>query len=718
VDLTVANRIPSKRDRLLRQLLTLVLVAANLVVFNTLLSPLASARLDLTRDHAFSISPATRRLLGSLDDDLYIYGYFSKRTHPKLAPLVPQIEDMLEEYRALARRRVHVEIIDPGENDRVEQEANDRYGVTSTPFRLASKYESGIVNAYFALVIKYGDQYVRYGFDDLIQVDPLPDGDIDVRLRNLEYDLTRAVKKVVYGFRGAGQLFDRLGKPVRLTAVWTPDRLPSAFNQVPAELRKAADQLEKAGGDRFTFEEIVPADDAQEADVQRRFGARPMALGLFSSGRFYLQCFLSVGDHVEPVPLATGGVTAAGLREAIEASLKREAPGFLKTVGVVAPGPNLPPEVMMQLRMQGRMPQQPPPEFDQLKARLRQDYKVQDVSLDGTGVPGDVDVLLVIKPQSLKDRAVYNLDQYLMRGGRVIICAGSFDPQFNQTGLTVRPVDSGLDAWLKHNHVEIKKTLLLDDRNRPLPIPEIRRTIFGNMQTWTLRPYPYLVEVSDKGLQNPAITAKLDAVGIYWGSPIEILPDSTKRLRVTPILSSSDKSWTDDNVQNVAHTNYTVPAGSEPHLVAAALQGHFDSFFADRPVPPAGSDSSRQEVPIEHSPETRLVVVGDAEFVSDLVAGALGRQSGDLYTSNLGFVQNVVDWMNLDDDLISIRARASAARPIRRMSRRAEVTLELANYVLPLALLLALGLGRYWRRRRVAPLVGAAPAARTVEARP
>ena len=274
----------SKRQRLTRQWVTLALIGANLIAMNAILSPWAAARLDLTRDQAFSISPATRRLLGSLDDDLYIYGYFSKRTHPKLAPLVPQIEDLLGEYRAHARRRLHVEIIDPGDNDRVEQEANDRFGVTSTPFRLASKYESGIVNAYFALVIKYGDQYVRYGFDDLIQVEPLPDGDVDVRLRNLEYDLTRAIKKVVYGFRGAGQLFDRLGKPVRLTAVWTPDRLPPQLAGAPEELRKAAKELEKAGSGKFTFEEIVPESPAQQADVERRFeraaaGARAVQLG-------------------------------------------------------------------------------------------------------------------------------------------------------------------------------------------------------------------------------------------------------------------------------------------------------------------------------------------------------------------------------------------------------------------------------------------------------
>ena len=705
----MATPAPTARERRVRVLVTLGLLAANLLAFNALLASWAGARLDLTRDRMFSISPATRRLLGSLDDDLHVYGYFSKRTHPKLAPLVPQIEDLLEEYRALARHRLHVEILDPGESDRVEKEANDRFGVGSTPFRLASKYESGIVNAYFAVVVKYGDQYVRYGFDDLIEVEPLPDGDVDVRLRNLEYDLTRAIKKVVYGFHGGPELFERVGKPVKLTAVLTPDRLPAVFKDVPDAIRKAAKQLEEAGKGRFTFEEIAPADAQQQAEVARRFGAQPMSLGLFGGQPFYLYGFLTIGDRVEQLPLTGASVTAATLREAIEGSLKREAPGFLKTVGVVAPAPSLPPEVMMQLRMQGQMPNQPPPEFDQVKNSLRQDYNVRDVSLDGAqGVPSDVDVLLVLKPRDLKDRAVYNLDQFLMRGGRVIVCAGSYEPVFGQGGLVVRPIDSGLDPWLEHFGVRISKSLLLDDRNQPLPIPQVRQTVFGEMQTWVMRPYPYLVAVRDKGLEDRAITAKLDAVGIYWGSPIESDNAAGKGLTVTPILASSDRSWTDDEVERVARVDYTVPPGTRPHVAAVALQGRFESFFAGKPVPPAPGDSSHREVALARSPETRLVVVGDAEFVSDLVARALGRQPGGLYPQNLGFVQNVIDWMNLDNDLVSIRTRTATARPIRRLGRRAAVSIEVANYLIPLLVLAGVGIVRYWRRRRVVPRVGPA----------
>ena len=136
-----------------------------------------------------------------------------------------------------------------------------RFGVRSTPFRLASKYESAIVNAYFALVVKYGDQYVRYGFENLIDVEATPDGDVDVRLRNPEYDLTRAIKKVVFGFRSTNELFERVEGPVKLTAIWTPDRLPEAFSRHPRPCATPSQELSEAAGDASSSRRSIRSGD-------------------------------------------------------------------------------------------------------------------------------------------------------------------------------------------------------------------------------------------------------------------------------------------------------------------------------------------------------------------------------------------------------------------------------------------------------------------------
>ncbi len=211
----------------------------------------------------------------------------------------------------------------------------------STPFRLASKYEAGIVNAYFALVIRYGDQYERYSFQDLIKVEPLPGDDIEVRLRNLEYDLTRAIKKVVYGFQATGDLFDRIEEPVTLIAVVSPSTLPEMFAEVPDALRKAAEELGQAAGDKFVYRELDPAtDEAARSEAEMEWGLSPMSLGLFSDQSFYLYGLLEVGGRLEQLVLTDEGISPpASIREAVENTLRRNTPGFLKTVGVVTSDP-------------------------------------------------------------------------------------------------------------------------------------------------------------------------------------------------------------------------------------------------------------------------------------------------------------------------------------------------------------------------------------------
>ena len=700
--------------------LTVVLVALNLIALNYLLSGWSAARLDLTSDRRYSISPATKRILANLDEDLTIYGFFSERTHPKLAPLIPELIDLLEEYRAVSGGRVNIEIIDPGGDEAAEQEASERYGVRSAPFRRASKYESAIVNAYFSVVIKYADQYVRYGFAELIDVQAAPDGDIDVRLRNPEYDLTRAIKKIVYGFRSTHELFERIEEPVRLSVVWTPEDLPELFAETPDKVRAAAGELQEAGGDRFVFEEIDPTgNDQLRNQVYERWGARPMAVDMFDEGEFYLYGILEVQGRLEQIVLTGEGLTAATVREAVESALQRHTPGFLKTLGVVTSNP---PDIPHDVRMHMQLPPPEPPEYEQIKLLLREDYQVEEVDLEAQGgVPSDVDILLVLEPRELNDVAVYGLDQYLMRGGRVVLFSGKYDVKFEQTGLSIAPIETGLDDWLQHHGIGVEPTLVLDDRNQALPIPEVRQTPFGTIQEWSLVPYPYLIQVRDDGFRRSEITGGLDAVGVYWGSPLTVDPEVAGDLEVLPILQSSQDSWTDDDTSGVGFVDYEVPTeGTQTYLLAAALNGRFKSFFAGKPVPVRETsqhdDPETQEiepepapaveVTLEESPETRLVVVGNAELLSDFVAQALGQIDGGFFEENLRFAQNLVDWVSLDNEMLGIRTRGAATRRLVRTERTTQRALEWANYLAPVLLLAALGFYLHWKRRRVLPVTG------------
>ena len=108
------------------------------------------------------------------------------------------------------------------------------------------------------------------------------------------------------------------------------------------------------------------------------------------------------------------------------------------------------------------------------------------------------------------------------------------------------------------------------------------------------------------------------------------------------------------------------------------------------------------------SPETRLVVVGDAAFVSDLVGSLLAQAGGGFFAENLAFVENLIDWTTLDNDLVSIRARGAGTRRLERLDRESEMVVEGVNYVVPTLLLLALAGYRVWQRRHTIPVVAAA----------
>src|SRR5689334_22589814 len=105
--LTWGRGVPARRRRT-SLLLTLGLIAANSIALGIWLSPVRCARIDITQDGAYSLSSTTRKMVQNLDQRLLIRGYFSEKTHPLLEPLIPQIEDMLEEYRLAGDGKVRV----------------------------------------------------------------------------------------------------------------------------------------------------------------------------------------------------------------------------------------------------------------------------------------------------------------------------------------------------------------------------------------------------------------------------------------------------------------------------------------------------------------------------------------------------------------------------------------------------------------------------------
>lgn len=332
-----------------------------------------------------------------------------------------------------------------------------------------------------------------------------------------------------------------------------------------------------------------------------------------------------------------------------------------------------------------------------LAASLARTFVLKPIPLGGAGsIPEDVDALLVVGPQRpLGERALYQIDQFVMRGGALAAFVTNTRPDLR----SMRPqrVSSGLDPLLGAYGVRVNRDLILDrvqngqmrfpvraaggsgyrDVNYPL-IPRsldlARTSVLVSGLDALLFPFASSLTVSDT--LPPGATAEVVAMSGPSAGVVGAL-ETLDPMKISNVLSSEKR-------------------GPFPLLVT--VTGAFRSFFESRPVPPPDPDAPsvtsadpndsgappKEAATILEGASTRVVVAGSADFVAN----------------NPTFMENLCDWLVADESLLAIRGKA-ASLPSLRPVEAGEQRLWKAGLLLwaPLALLGAGGLRR-WRRRR------------------
>ena len=693
------------------------LAAINLVLLNLWLSPLGKIRADLTQGKLYSLSDTTRNTLSGLQEPLLIRGYFSNRSHPLLEPLVPELKDLLKEYQVAGDDKPRVEFIDPTQDQAVEEEAAEKYGVKPVPFRMASRYEAGVVNSYFHIVVAYGDQYEVLPYDQLIEVKSHGEDQPEVVLKNPEYAITRAIKKVASAWQSGGNVFANLQKPITFHGyISGDDKLPKPLREARAKLQSVLDEMKQQAGDKLKIDFADPdAGDGKLAkELGRKYGLAPQIASLLDPRPFWFYMLLDDGDQVVQAPLPAR-LDEAELKKSLQAAIQHMAPGFLKTVALVKP-----PAPMANPFMPGAGGKR----YQDLRDILSENVRLIDTDLKDGHVPADADLLLLLAPDKLDDKQLYAVDQFLMQGGSVVIASSPFDVSI-RGGLTASKHQSGLEKWLKHHGLTIGDSLVLDPQNASLPIP-VRRQI-GPIAVNEIRmlPYPHFPDIRGKGLNaDSPVTRALGQLTMSWASPISVDTEKNKLRKVTRLLRSSEQSWTSTSLNVVPNYQRWPDTGFEPgdqrgaQTLAVAVEGEFDSWFKGKPSPllkkPADKkqdedkdakkkkdDEADKDLVVgsvieRSSSSARIVLIASNAFASDAVISLLSQGQGVLYTRPLEFLQNAIDWSLDDQGLVNIRSRARFARVLKPMTRGAQQFWEYLNYALAL---LGLGLVWLWRRR-------------------
>jgi ABC-type uncharacterized transport system involved in gliding motility auxiliary subunit len=300
---------------------------------------------------------------------------------------------------------------------------------------------------------------------------------------------------------------------------------------------------------------------------------------------------------------------------------------------------------------------------------LRQTNTIKNVPTDAQVIDPDIQVLLVAEAQNLSPATLYAIDQFVMRGGKLMAMV---DP-WNET-MAATPSPSGMPP--EDTHSDLKQ--LFDAWGIQFDPTKVVGDLTG---AWRVRTggndevqavnYVAWFNIRDGINHDDPATADLQQVTVASSGFLSKAPKAT--IDFTPILSSSDRSGlipldevrTPDPAKVLAAFK---PEGG-PRVIAARVHGVLKSAFSG--PPPLQPNQKRPDNFPAYKAQTdgpaNMVAVADADILADRfwvrTADFFGQQTATPFSDNGSFVANLVGTLTGSDALIGLRSRGDTNRP-------------------------------------------------------
>jgi ABC-type uncharacterized transport system involved in gliding motility auxiliary subunit len=473
---------------------------------------------------------------------------------------------------------------------------------------------------------------------------------------------------------GTRKILAQLDTPVQIRFYCTRGE-----NAMPVFLKTYAQRVEDLLGEyrqaskgHIEIQKLDPVPDSDAEDSAKLDGIEGQ--GRLDGEPIYLGVSVSMLDQKEALPFLSPDrerLLEYDLSRAISRVMTPSKPvvGVMSALPVSGQPMN---PMMMRMGQRGQRPWV-------IMSELQRDFTVKTIEMTADKIPDDVKALVLIHPKALSDAAQYAIDQFVLRGGKLL---AFLDPlsvldaqssQMSQFGMS-GPSSSSLEKLFKAWGVGFDATKVVAD------LEYVARTRQGRA--------PTALALNEKAMnKDDVITADIDSLfyvfgGAFTGTPVE-------GLKETVLIKSSKNSQLVDPMaaqfggeQIIKEFN----ASGTEYALAVRLSGKFKTAFpegkpkAAEPKPdeakPPGEkpEEKNPEPPAEQglkeaAQENVVVLVGDCDMIQDQIAvqEAMNPFGGQRMVmpanGNLAFAQGAIEQLTGDINLIAVRSRASRERP-------------------------------------------------------
>jgi len=486
----------------------------------------------------------------------------------------------------------------------------------------------------------------------------------NVGLRGVRLDLTQ--NKLYTLSKGTQQVLGDLKEPVNLYFYFSRD---AAAKQSPllmpyaARVREFLEEVSARAGGKIHLQVIDPQPFSDDEDRAAEFGLQSLHPG--GEALYFGLAGTNSTDGRSAIPTFT-----ADREEFLEYDVaklvqelgtpKKPVIGLLSSIGVQG-----------QFNPQTGQMGEPWPIYTQ----LQQLFAVRTLTADLDHIDKDVDVLMLIHPKQLAPKTLYAIDQFVMRGGRMLLLvdpnAGADlsgqDPR-NPLAAAMANHSSDLQPLLTTWGVDYDATKVIGDLGRGL---EVR----ANTSTAPIRHIGILGLRHGDMDPKDVVTASLESINLATVGSLAAHPGAKTTFEPL-LLSSSTAEPLPAQRFNALSDPAVLRDGFKStgvrYTIAARITGPVDSAY---PNGPPGDQKPAPGPPIAHLAKSttpaNIVVIADTDLLMDYLwvqtRELLGQRIAQAFANNGDLIANILDNLSGSSALISVRGRASFSRPFERI---------------------------------------------------
>ena len=301
-------------------------------------------------------------------------------------------------------------------------------------------------------------------------------------------------------------------------------------------------------------------------------------------------------------------------------------------------------------------------------AQLRELLEVRTLQPEGTDIPSDIGVLMVVHPKELPPQTLYAIDQFVMRGGKLI---AFMDPQSENDNAGQQPgmppmggrsstLGPLLDAW----GVQFDPTQIVGDRELGLTVslrqgqPPSQHIAIIGFNRASMDPKDVTVSALDSiNVMTAGALSKKEGATIQF-EPLIQSSTNAALLPAAKLMFLPDSEALLDGFK----------ATGQRYAIAARVSGKLKSAF---PNGKPGAEGAAGQHLVEAKDDANIILVADTDLLADPLwvrtQNVFGQHFAVAWANNGDFISNSVDNLAGSADLISVRGRQSFFRPFTKV---------------------------------------------------